>query len=141
MRSSRRASWTAGALARGSRPSLPSATAYGHGQRRRRDTAVGRSPGNRPTPLRKWSAVEGVLDVVARILELLAPLLEVRRGLVALALGFESLVVGDLSGGFLGLALEVLTHVVGLVFGTHVRAPFASDRIPVPLPGRTRSPP
>ena len=43
---------------------------------------------------------------------------------VALALGLQLLVVGDLSGGFLGLPLELFPEVLGLVDSAHGWAPF-----------------
>src|SRR5665811_1177945 len=52
----------------------------------------------------------------------LAGLLDVCAGLVGLAFGFEALVVGHLSGGFLDLALGLLDGVLGLVGEAHESA-------------------
>ena len=53
------------------------------------------------------------------VLDLLAGVLDRGRGLVALALALEALVAGRLAGGLLGLALEVLGLVRGLVVQSH----------------------
>src|ERR1019366_4570949 len=58
------------------------------------------------------SVLEGVLDLLARVLH-------IGLGLVGLALGFEPIVVGALSGGVLGFARGVLGSVLGLVNASH----------------------
>src|SRR6478609_4656195 len=54
-----------------------------------------------------------------RVLHVLAGLLDVRAGLICLALCFETLVVGNLAGRFLDLALGFFRSVADLVVETH----------------------
>src|ERR1700735_5574912 len=64
-----------------------------------------------------WSALECVLDLLAR-------LLQVAFGLVDLAFGLQVRVVGGLAHGLLDLALDLGDLVGRLVFGAHGDLPF-----------------
>src|SRR5439155_25997647 len=65
--------------------------------------------------------------VAERVLDLLAGLLEVGLHLVALAFGFQPLVVGDLAGSFLGLAGDVFRLVADLVIEPHLSLHVLAD--------------
>src|SRR6185437_2218661 len=79
---------------------------------------------------------------LADVLDLLAGLLSVTGSLVGHALGLEALVADGLARRLLGLALEFLGLVLGLVSGTHDRSfPSWSFRTAFPLPMRCASNP
>src|SRR2546422_6151291 len=80
-------------------------------------------PGRDPITPESAIHTSSRLESLARVLDLLGGLLDVGGGLVGHAFGLEPLVAGGLADGLLGLALDLLSLVLGLVDGTQNAAP------------------